>query len=249
MTTLELDKYFRAVLDIDAFTAAESSLNGLQVDNGGAPVAKIAFAVDACMETFKRAREAGAGMLFVHHGLFWGTEQALTGVFRRRLQCLLDANLALYAAHLPLDAHGELGNNAALARRLGIVSPAPFGLYHGKKIGFLGALETPLSIHQAAALVSPDAALFPFGPERNGSCAVISGGGAMEVLQAAGEGVDLYVTGEAAHSAYHLALEGGVNMVCGGHYATEVWGLRELARRAAADLSIAVEFLDVPTGL
>ena len=228
-------------------------MNGIQADNDGADVPKIAFAVDACLETFKRAASCGAGMLFVHHGLFWGAPLRIEGILRARLDFLLKNNLALYAAHLPLDKHGEAGNNAVLAGLLGIEDKEPFGLYHGIKIGFKGRLREPLSVDEAARRVSfcgaPPIAIFPFGKAENAVCAVVSGGAAMEAAQAIEEGVDLYVTGESSHSVYHTALEGGLNMISGGHYATEVWGVRKLMERCKQELNIDTEFINVPTGL
>jgi dinuclear metal center YbgI/SA1388 family protein len=253
MKTKDLDRYFRGILDIEGFASADSSLNGMQVDNDGGDVKKIAFAVDACMETFVRAAEQGAGLLFVHHGLFWGKPERIEGAFRRRIECLLKHNLALYAAHLPLDQNPLLGNNAVLARKLGIEAPQPFGTYHGHKIGFKGTLILPLDIEEAVRRISfmnrPPAVLFPFGKKTNKTCAVISGGAAMEAVQAIEEGIDLYVTGEASHSVYHLAEEGRINIIAGGHYSTEVWGVQALAERCTADLSIETEFIDIPTGL
>jgi dinuclear metal center YbgI/SA1388 family protein len=248
-----IDRFFRDILKLDDFAAADSSLNGIQVDNDGADVQKIAFAVDACMETFKRAAAAGAGMIFVHHGLFWGAPARISGILRARLDFLLKNNLALYAVHLPLDLHGETGNNAALAELLGIVDREPFGLYHGIKIGFKGRLQKPLTIDEAARRISFNGsrpvAVHPFGKVENVSCAVVSGGAAMEAVQALDEGLDLYITGESSHSVYHTALEGGLNMIAGGHYATEVWGVRRMMEHCGKELNIDVEFIDVPTGL
>ncbi|MDR0409632.1 MAG: Nif3-like dinuclear metal center hexameric protein, partial [Spirochaetaceae bacterium] len=214
---------------------------------------KIAFAVDASLETFKQAARRGAGMLFVHHGLFWGNPQRIDGVLRARIGFLLKNNLVLYAAHLPLDAHGELGNNAALSALLGIEDKQPFGLYHGVKIGFKGHLAAPLTIDEAAARISFNGstplAIHPFGKQKNYTCAVISGGAATEAIQAIEEEVDLYVTGEGSHSIYNTALEGGINMLAGGHYATEVWGPLKLAEYCKTALNIETEFIDAPTGL
>ncbi|MDR2445626.1 MAG: Nif3-like dinuclear metal center hexameric protein [Spirochaetaceae bacterium] len=253
MKTRQLDDFFRDILKLDDFTAVDSSLNGIQADNDGADVQKIAFAVDACLETFKRAVSCGAGLLFVHHGLFWGAPLRIEGVLRSRLDFLLKNNLALYAAHLPLDKHSELGNNAVLAVLLGIEDKEPFGLYHGIKIGFKGWLHEPLTVDEAARRISfrgtPPIAVFPFGKASNTSCAVVSGGAAMEAEEAIEEGIDLYVTGESSHSIYHTALEGGLNMISGGHYATEVWGVRKLMERCKQELNIDTEFIDVPTGL
>jgi dinuclear metal center YbgI/SA1388 family protein len=253
MTTRQLDLFFRGILDIDGFSSIDDSLNGLQADNDGADIEKIAFAVDASLETFKRASLCGAGMLFVHHGLFWGRAERIAGSLRARLQFLLDHNLALYAAHLPLDQHPETGNNAALAELLGIETPEPFGVYHGRKIGYKGKLKTPLSVGEAVKRISFGAnkplGVYPFGKKENRICAVISGGAAREVLQAIEEGADLYVTGEISHSVYHHLLENGINMIAGGHYATEVWGVRRLMESCASQLETDVEFIDVPTGL
>lgn len=252
MTSRELDVYFRHILDIDGFSGADSSLNGIQVDNTGS-IHKVAFAVDACAESFNKAKDVCAGMLFVHHGLFWGAVQSVSGILRERLRLLLDNNIALYAAHLPLDENAVVGHNAELARRAGILEPQRFGLYHNKKIGFKGTLETPLTVHEAAERIAfnghPPLSILPFGKERNYTCAVISGGGASEITQAIEENIDLYITGEPAHSVYHLALEGNLNMIAGGHYATEVWGLQALAKRCEEDLHIQTEFIDIPTGL
>jgi dinuclear metal center YbgI/SA1388 family protein len=251
--TSHIDEFFRDILRLDDFSAVDVSLNGIQADNDGADVQKIAFAVDACLETFKRAVAGGAGMIFVHHGLFWGAPLRIEGVLRARLDFLLKNNLALYAAHLPLDAHRETGNNAALAGLLGIVDKEPFGLYRGVKIGFKGRLEKPLTVDEAVRRVSfngsKPAAVHPFGRPENLTCAVVSGGAAEEAAEAIAEGVDLYVTGETSHSIYHTVLEGGLNMIAGGHYATEVWGVRGLMERCRKELNIDVEFIDVPTGL
>jgi dinuclear metal center YbgI/SA1388 family protein len=248
----ELDRFFRSLLDIDGFAPMDSSLNGIQVDNEGG-IGKIAFAVDASLETFKRAASAGAGLLFVHHGLFWESPLRISGGLRERIKFLLDHNLALYAVHLPLDQHPSLGNNAVLAELLGIETPEPFGLYHGRKIGYKGMLKEPLTIDKAAERISfmnrPPLGVYPFGKKENQSCAVVSGGAAGEARQAVEEGVDLYVTGENSHSVYHECLEGGLNMISGGHYSTEVWGVRRMMEQSAAQLQIDVEFIDVPTGL
>lgn len=248
-----LDIFFRQTLDIDGFASADRSMNGLQVDNDGSAVRKIAFAVDACMESFERAAAAGAGMLFVHHGLFWGTPPRVSGNYRRRIQFLLDNNISLYAAHLPLDQHPALGNNAALAELLGLQNTEPFGLYNGKLIGVRGTFPAPVAIDEAAEKIAfagrPPAGLYPFGKRHNSSCAVISGGAAREALQAIEAGIDLYVTGEASHEVYHQCLEGKLNMIAGGHYATEVWGVRAVMRYCAEALHIDTEFIDIPTGL
>ncbi|MDR1802863.1 MAG: Nif3-like dinuclear metal center hexameric protein [Treponema sp.] len=252
-TTRKLDDFFRGLLDIEGFKAADSSLNGLQVDNDGSEIGKVAFAVDACLEVFKRAAEAGAGMLFVHHGLFWGIPLSLERNHRERIKFLLDHNLALYGVHLPLDQHPKFGNNAGLAELLGLKEIEPFGSYAGHKVGYKGKLSPALTIDEAVKKISfmdrPPLGVFPFGKKENRSCGVISGGAAMEAFQAIEEGLDLYVTGEHSHSIYHHALECRLNIIAGGHYSTEVWGVRRIMKECVDQLGIDAEFIDVPTGL
>ena len=251
--TAALDTFFRSILDIEGFTNVDTSMNGIQVDNDGCEIKKIVFAVDACLESFKRCASASGNMLFVHHGVFWGSPLAVKGVHRERIRFLLENNIALYAVHLPLDQHPSLGNNAALAELLGIENPEPFGLYHGKKVGYMGKLKKPLTTDEAVKAINfmenTPLGVLPFGKKINESCAVISGGASFEALQALEEGVDLYVTGEIGHSVYHPALEGKMNFIAGGHYATEVWGVRKLMAECAATLNIDTEFINIPTGL
>jgi dinuclear metal center YbgI/SA1388 family protein len=253
MTTRTLDAYFRGILDLEGFAAMDPSLNGLQVDNDGAELTKIAFAVDANLATITRAVEAGAGMLFVHHGLFWGKPLRVAGGHRERIKMLLDHNLALYGVHLPLDQHPAMGNNAALADLLGITEREPFGEYHGRKIGYKGKLAQAITIEEAVKRISfkdrPPLGVYPFGNQESQTCAVVSGGAAFEALQAIDEGIDLYVTGEASHEIYHQALEGHLNMIAGGHYSTEVWGVRRIMEECVSRLNLEAEFIDVPTGL
>jgi dinuclear metal center YbgI/SA1388 family protein len=253
ITTRKFDGFIRGILDFATYKAADSSLNGLQVDNDGSEFDKIAFAVDAGLEVFKRAKDAGAGLVFVHHGLFWGAPLRLEGNHRERLKFLLDNNMALYAVHLPLDHHPTLGNSAVLAELLGIREKEPFGLYNGQKIGYKGKLSTPLTVEEAVKKISfmnrPPLGAWPFGKKENLSAAVVSGGGAKIALEALDEGIDLYVSGEGSHSVYHQAMEGRLNVIAGGHYSTEVWGVRKMMEECVSRLGLDVEFIDVPTGL
>ncbi|MDR2419444.1 MAG: Nif3-like dinuclear metal center hexameric protein [Treponema sp.] len=253
MNSATLDSFFRSILYIEDLSGIDPSLNGLQVDNDGTQIDKLAFAVDASLETITRAAAAGAGLLFVHHGLFWGRPLPITGNLHSRIKALIDNNLALYAVHLPLDQHPQVGNNAVLARLLGIVEPEPFGVYHGRKIGYKGRLLNPLSIDEAVKRITfmgrPPLGVYAFGKEKSETCAVVSGGAAEQARDALEEGIDLYVTGEASHSVYNDALEGHLNMIAGGHYATEVWGVHAVMERAADLSGLNVEFIDVPTGL
>jgi len=253
LTTAKLDAFFKSFLEIEGFAVNDKSLNGIQVDNDGAGIRKIAFGVDAAMETFEQAAAINAGMLFVHHGLFWGIPLRIAGNLRRRIKFLLDHNICLYAVHLPLDQHPKFGNNACLAELLGLENIEPFGGYHGRKIGYKGTFPKPVTIDEAVKKVSfmgrPPLGVFPFGKKECSSAAIMSGGAADNAWDALEEGVDLFVTGESSHSVYHDCLEGKLNMIAGGHYSTEVWGLQAVMRHCTAELGIDAEFIDVPTGL
>ncbi len=249
----DLDRLLRELLRIPDFDRVDNSLNGLQVGRPEREIGCIAFAVDASMESFHRAVSANADMLFVHHGLFWGSPVTLTGKLYSRIRYLVENDLALYAVHLPLDAHPELGNNAGIARILDLESIEPFGEYHGAKIGFKGILPKNLSLEQIEAklLGSRDAGLgtLPFGPEEIGSVGIVSGGDPSAVHQAIQEGLDLFITGDASHTIYHDAMESGINVLFGGHYRTEIWGISEVSRYLREAEGLETLIIDVPTGL
>jgi dinuclear metal center YbgI/SA1388 family protein len=253
MTVGDLDKYFRSILDMEGYVSADKALNGLQAGDRSKEVKRVAFAVDACMETFRRAAEGGADLLFVHHGIFWGMNETLTGGMWKRASFLIEKGLALYACHLPLDAHPEHGNNAVLCRLLGLRDLKPFGIYHGKPIGFSGILPEPLGIDGIVAKVLPDgsrpASILSFGKEKLSKVGVVSGGAGMHGLDAIAEDLDVYVTGEASHDVYHYMEEARVAMVAAGHYATETWGVKDMAERLSRDTGIPAFFIHLPTGL
>lgn len=253
MDIAEFDRWARALLDISRFAQIDDSLNGLQVGRSAGAINTVAFAVDACAETIRRSRDGGAQVLFVHHGLFWGKPVPIKGAMLGRIASLVSADMALYACHLPLDAHTELGNNAVLAALLGLADIEPFGEYHGIAIGCKGRLPVPLSVDEAIHRIMPSGdvprLVLPFGPATVSSVAVVSGGAPFEALQAIAQGVDLYITGEPSHSIYHEVAEAGLNFVAAGHYATEVHGVKAVARRVERDLGLKTFFIEYPTGL
>ena len=152
---------------------ASFEVNGVQVENT-ADITCIAFAVDACMETFRRAREAGAQMVFVHHGLFWGHEQCITGSHYRRLKFLMENNMALYAAHLPLDIHPDIGNNVSLAKAAGLEDLKPFGEFRGIKVGVKGSFRNPVTTEEVLSRLGYDRAelLACLSYRRRGPCGI-----------------------------------------------------------------------------
>ena len=253
MRTTELDAWFRSLLDPDALSGVDDSLNGMQVGRSGEEVESVAFAVDASLETIRRAAEGGAQLLFVHHGLFWGKAVRIEGFMRERVKLLLDADLALWACHLPLDKHPEVGNNAVLADMLGLVDREPFGAYHGVMLGFRGRFPEAVDLATALARIDPDGnqarSVIPAGPDTIRTAAVVSGGAPFEVHQAIDAGIDLYVTGEPSHSIYATVVENSTTFVAAGHYRTETHGVKAVAARLARETGLRTMFVDVPTGL
>lgn len=246
----ELVEYLDELLDVEGIE--DRSNNGLQVEGAGT-VTRVAFAVDAGLAAFEDAAAAGAQMLVVHHGLFWGEPLLVVGIHRQRLQALLAADLSLYAVHLPLDFHPELGNNVVLARWLGLQDAAPFGRYKGHSVGVAGNLPEELELkafaaHVEAMLGEPVIRIWPFGQPDVRRVGIISGGAGFLMDQAAEAGIDVYLTGEMSHSVYHQAQEMALNVVFGGHYATETAGLKALASRLGGQLGLETVFLDLPTG-
>jgi dinuclear metal center YbgI/SA1388 family protein len=242
-----LDEYLH-VAEIE-----DRSQNGLQVE-GPAEVTRVAFAVDACLAAFEQAVAARAQLLVVHHGLFWSDPLRLVGPLFRQVKTLVAGGCGLYGVHLPLDAHPEVGNNAELARLLGLRDTYPFARYHGVEIGIAGVLEPLLEV---AALVerltnglgAPLIRVLAHGPERAARVGCISGG-AMTMIDQVGEaGLDTFVTGETSHAFFHQAAERGLNVLFGGHYATEALGVKALARYLADRFALETVFLDAPTGM
>jgi len=228
-----------------------TAVNGLQVDSGRAEVRRIAVAVDAAQHTIDAAVREGVDLLIVHHGLFWDGNQPVTGRRYRRLKALMDADLPLYSAHLPLDVHPEVGNNAVLARELGVTIRGTFAEYKGMPVGVWGELEIRREALCARldALLGGRVKLVAGGPEQVRTVAVITGGAGGETSVAAAAGYDAYVSGEGAHHNYFDAEEGGINLLLGGHYATETFGVRALARHLEAEFGLEWVFIDHPTGL
>jgi dinuclear metal center YbgI/SA1388 family protein len=225
--------------------------NGLQVP-GPAQVSRIASGVSAHAELFELAAGERAELLLVHHGLFWGDGAGpIDAVLKRRLQILFDADIALAAYHLPLDAHPQLGNNALLARALGAETLEPFALHRGEPIGFLaelssGGLAAGELFARVAAITSREPLVFDSGPELVGRLAIVSGAGADYLEDAAAAGAQALLTGEVAERNMALARELGLHLIAAGHYATETFGIRRLGEHLAERFGLEHVFLDVP---
>lgn len=253
MTLQELDAVFQSYFKLQDYAKVDSSKNGLQVARSNQKVSHVAFAVDAVQQTIERAAAIGADVLFTHHGLFWGREQTVTGAHYQRLRALIDADIALYSVHLPLDAHLTLGNNAGMAAALGLAEITPFGLIKGVPIGVSGRFTQPASLPQVIdTLFRPKfepLAVLDFGLKELATCGIISGGAPYEVDQAIELGLDLFITGDANHNVYHRCLEAEMNAIFAGHYATEVWGVTLVAQQLERDTKLKTSFIDFPTGL
>ena len=233
--------------DIEAFH--DVSNNGLQVDSRRQEIGKVVTGVDATLPLFKAAAEAGADLVICHHGISWGDSlKRITGLNYDLIKFLLDHDLALWACHLPLDAHAELGNNAGICNALGIVYRKPFGDYHGQLIGFSGQLPSPMPRGAFADLVRDkiggNLKTALFGAETIKTVGVISGGAADMVSQAIDAGFDAYVDGEMDLVAYNLCLQRGINMFAPGHYATERFGVRALGTWLASTFGLEHQFVD-----
>ncbi len=253
MTLSDFDLWCRSFLQIDELRAIDDSLNGIQVGRSAKGLTKVAFAVDACAASIRRASEAGAQLLFVHHGLFWGSPARLEGPLLERVRGLIAADMGLYACHLPLDMHPEFGNNAQLANLLQLEERKPFGVYHGVSIGVSGRLKETRTAEELLSAILPDGSrartLIAAGPERINTLAIVSGGAPFEALQALGRGIDAFITGEPSHSVYHQVVEGGLTFIAAGHYATETWGLKAVEAKLRAETGLQTVFIDLPTGL
>jgi len=226
------------------------SINGLQVE-GCAGVSKIGLAVDACAAVYEAAVEAGCQMVIVHHGIVWGGIQSITGPLRQQIKILMDNDLNLYACHLPLDLHPECGNNAVLANMLGIKKREPFGIYKGKEIGFSGSFTQTLSAEKIAHLLQTQIGgaphTLPFGPVKNKTIGIVSGGGSDCIPEAIEKGLDCLITGESSHEDHHRAAEGKINVIYSGHYNTETVGVQALGPIIKERLDVETTFLDIPT--
>jgi dinuclear metal center YbgI/SA1388 family protein len=227
-----------------------NALNGLQVENSGA-VAKIGAAVDASPRSINAAIERGVNFLVVHHGLFWPGLQPIAGGRRRMLEQIFRNDVALYSAHLPLDLHSVLGNNAQLAASLGFEQTVPFFEAKGQRIGLRVAAQISreeLATRLEKSLGGP-IRTFATGPAETKTIGLITGGAGSEIYAVAREGIDTFVTGEAPHWAAVAAEELGINLLLGGHYATETFGVKALAAHLSERFGLSWQFLPAPSGL
>lgn len=251
MLISEYTDFISKLLELDSFD--DISLNGIQIGSEDREVKKVAFAVDACQATIDAAVAAGADVLVVHHGLFWGRPIAIKGDHYKRVKKAIDNNLTLFAAHLPLDGHMLYGNNAQMAISLGMREYDPFGYYKGKAIGVKGKLPFPMTVEEIIRLLGLDpvfSTIITDDMERKiESVGIISGCGGDEVRDAIAAGLDCYITGEVMHQNYHTAKEAGLTVISGGHYRTETFGVKALERITKREYDLETVFISAETGL
>ncbi|MGH7509029.1 MAG: Nif3-like dinuclear metal center hexameric protein [Gemmatimonadales bacterium] len=258
---LELVDYLDEYLRIKHIPDETNAVNGLQVENTGW-VGGIVAAVDASQATIDGViatlePDQPSPLLLVHHGLLWDGNVPVTGRRYRRLAGLLDHDIPLYSAHIPLDVHPEVGNNAVLADRLGIRVEGWFGDYRGIEIGVWGTSPASLPTRESVAeeldrvlhTLKGSATLIAGGPERPSRIGIITGAAGNMVAAARDAGLDTFITGEGPHHAYFDAMEWGLNVIYAGHYATETLGVQAMASTLADQFDLEWDFHDHPTGL
>ncbi len=260
----------------------DNALNGLQIENSG-QVTRLGAAVDVSTRVLTEAAKRNVDLLIVHHGLFWPGLQPVRSALRRQLQLAFENDIALYGAHLPLDIHPKVGNNAELVAALGLplgvrghvrafksgdMSPQsksaqqncrasaaadaePFLEEKGQPVGLKARASMPRNelIRKLRKALGAPVKVFNFGPRQTRTIGVVTGGAGSEIYRVAQENIDTFITGEAPHWAAVAAQELGMNLLLGGHYATEVFGVKALAAHLSKRFGIPWEFIDCPTGL
>ena len=225
---------------------------GLQVE-GKSDVQRIIGSVDAQLPCVRAALDNNADLLLVHHGIFWGPAQRLSGAFGELVRTYMRHDLNLYAAHLALDAHPVVGNNAQLALLLDLDVIDWWDEVNGTPIAVLAQTQQALSFEQLVtrfrARVGPVKLVQAEGPDVVRTVGILSGFGAREVEKAATLGCDAYITGETSHAEYYAALNAGINVLYGGHYTTETVGVKALGAHLQEAFGIEFLFIDLPTGL
>jgi dinuclear metal center YbgI/SA1388 family protein len=247
----DIVEHLNSMLHIDDVADYPGAWNGLQVECRS-PIDKVCVATDACLDTIERTAEEGANLLIVHHGLFWTDPLPITGRTYRRLRALIDGDIALYSAHLPLDVHPLFGNNPLFGRALGLAIEGRFGASKDmEEVGVWAVADQPLRkfVEKIEEVTEGEAMVIQGGPPHVRRVAIVTGGGGSMIEQAHEGGFDTLLTGEGAHHTYHDAMEFGVNVIYAGHYATETFGVKAVGKNLAERFGVEWSFIDNPTGM
>ncbi|MEO7083875.1 MAG: Nif3-like dinuclear metal center hexameric protein [Gemmatimonadaceae bacterium] len=253
---VELSSFLDETLNIAGIPDYPNALNGVQVANRG-PISRVAAAVDFSTTTVRGAIDVGAQLLLVHHGMFWGGAQAITSHRYERLRLLFDHDVAVYSAHLPLDVHPTLGNNALLAKLLGLQPTGGFARFQTLDVGLSGTSNVPthLVAEKAAALARDNGGALvatPFDHDRvTRAWGICTGSGAdsSSLREAANKRLDTLIVGEGPHHTAIEATELGIVVLYAGHYATETLGVRALAELLSSRFGLSPAFIEAPSGL
>ncbi len=226
----------------------DASVNGLQVrSRRRGEITNVGFAVDACISTFEKANKLAVDLLVVHHGIKWKPQKDRV-LAEKRQAYPKDNNIALFAAHLPLDLHEVYGNNIQLARSLGLHRLRRFGDYHGVKIGYSGTLKTAMTPMRVAAAIrarlQSACRVFAFGKDRIRSVGIVSGGAGGLLNDAVKERMDCFLVGELDLAVYNAAKDHGMNLIVAGHYATETAGVRALMPLVGKTFGVETVFIN-----
>ena len=249
-TLSEIVDYTNDYLRVAEIEDWPNALNGLQIENSG-KVTKIGAAVDVSTRILTAAAKKNIDLLIVHHGLFWPGLQTVTGALRRQLKVAFESEMALYSAHLPLDLHSKVGNNAQLAATLGLKSTKRFLKEKGRSIGLKSkvTMSRAVVVRKLRTILRGSVKTFNCGPAQPRRVGIITGAAGSEIYRVAEERIDTFITGEAPHWAAVAAEELGMNLILGGHYATETFGVKALAAHLSQRFTLPWEFLNFPTGL
>jgi dinuclear metal center YbgI/SA1388 family protein len=228
----------------------DNALNGLQIENSGR-ITRMGAAVDVSTRVLTEAQKRDVDLLIVHHGLFWPGLQSIQGALRRQLRLAFENDIALYSAHLPLDIHPRVGNNAQLLAALGLKSARPFLEEKGQPVGLKirASLSRSELVRKLQKALNGPVKVFGFGPKQTRAIGVVTGAAGSEVYRVVDEEIDTFITGEAPHWAAVAAEELGMNLLLGGHYATEVFGVKALVAHLSKRFRVPWEFIDCPTEL
>ena len=242
--------YLDEQLKISEIPDYAGALNGLQLQSRG-PVKKVASAVDAALPVIREAVEVDSDLLIVHHGLFWAGAQKIEGALYEKIKLAMDAEMAIYSCHIPLDVHSQFGNNSLLAKAIGLSNGIAFLEWQGICTGLRFNVEMQRTnlLEKIREAVEGPVHLAPGGPETVKNIGLVTGSAGSQVAAAAAAGIDTFITGEGQHHTYTLAEELGVNLIYAGHYATETFGVKAIADHLAKKFVTSHTFIHHPTGL
>lgn len=251
MNISELCNVLDNIFKIKQFSSIDSSLNGLQVGSSNKEIKKIGFSVSASLNIFKLAKKSNCDMVFVHHGLFWGKPESITGYKYERIKFLLDNDIALFACHLPLDTHEKFSNNAGMTEELQLEDVRGFASYKGFNMGLYGTLKNALSYEEIKKRVctsviidEPKTVLCTNKMKKYNKVGIVSGSGSKDVYEAIELGLEVFITGDFSFNEYFPVLESGITLMCLGHYETERYGVIRIMNFLRSNYNIETLFLE-----